>query len=485
MSPETETTTSSGGESSVLSIFAALAAVGAFFIASIAVVVVATKEASGGGASSGASAPVAVTAKEFSFTPKNLTVQKGGSLAITNAGSQVHNVEVTGGPKSADIAGGASGSLDLASMDVGSFEYFCAIPGHKESGMVGTLTISEDAPAEVGGSATGQPVDSGAEHASEVYEEGDRKMTENLDAFLAANLEGKAITEGVGNQILEPTTIEADGTRVFDLEAKIVDWQVDGTKTVKAWTYNGMVPAPWIKVPQNTKVRMNLKNSLPAASDIHWHGIDVPNAMDGVAPLTQPYVKPGESFVYEFTTTDRPQLGMYHPHNHGQIAVPNGMMGIFQVGDVPIPRGQTISGKEIPANVVLAQEIPMVVNDAGVIGLTLNGKGYPATAAVVSQVGDWSAVHYLNEGLLIHPMHLHGMPQLVVAKDGIPLENPYWLDTVNVAPGERYTVLVNTTEANIGAWAFHCHILNHAENDDGLFGMVTAWVVPDPNAPAG
>ena len=125
----------------------------------------------------------------------------------------------------------------------------------------------------------------------------------------------------------------------------------------------------------------------------------------------------------------------------------------------------------------------MVLNDAGVIGLSLNGKGYPATAPISAKPGDVLLVHYYNEGLLAHPMHLHHVPTLVVAKDGIPLDSPYWLDTLNVAPGERYSLLIMPTTNDIGVWAWHCHILNHAENDDGLFGMVTALVVADPNAP--
>ena len=81
----------------------------------------------------------------------------------------------------------------------------------------------------------------------------------------------------------------------------------------------------------------------------------------------------------------------------------------------------------------------------------------------------------MNEGTQIHPMHLHGMPQLVIAKDGYPLANPSIEDTVTVAPGERYTVLV--TPPSPGTWVWHCHILPHAENDNGMFGMVTALVV--------
>jgi FtsP/CotA-like multicopper oxidase with cupredoxin domain len=60
----------------------------------------------------------------------------------------------------------------------------------------------------------------------------------------------------------------------------------------------------------------------------------------------------------------------------------------------------------------------MVLNDAGVIGLSLNGKSFPATAPIVANNGDWILVHYFNEGFQIHPMHLHGLPGMVVAKDG-------------------------------------------------------------------
>ena len=137
------------------------------------------------------------------------------------------------------------------------------------------------------------------------------------------------------------------------------------------------------------------------------------------------------------------------------------------------------------ADLEVAQEIPMVLNDAGTIGLSLNGKSFPATEPYVATEGDWLVYHYYNEGLQIHPMHQHGVPQLVVAKDGFPLPQPYFADTVNVAPGERYSVLVRPTEAHAppvdsespAYWAFHCHILTHAERHDGMFGMVTIFAV--------
>ena len=74
-------------------------------------------------------------------------------------------------------------------------------------------------------------------------------------------------------------------------------------------------------------------------------------------------------------------------------------------------------------------------------------------------------------------MHLHGFEQIVIAKDGEPLDHPYAADTVLVAPGERYTVIFNANAP--GTWVWHCHILNHVESPDGMFGMVTAVIVKE------
>lgn len=84
---------------------------------------------------------------------------------------------------------------------------------------------------------------------------------------------------------------------------------------------------------------------------------------------------------------------------------------------------------------------------------------------------------------MMHPWHLHGMPMQVVARDGYELgAAAFRCDTLGVNPGERWDVVVDCTDP--GAWAFHCHILPHAEGRDGMFGMVTALVVQDATAAA-
>jgi plastocyanin len=465
----------------MLSLIAAFVSVGAFFFSGLAIVVVATIDGGSSGSSGVAAeaAPIPVTLSEFKIAPAAIAAASGHvQLQITNSGSQTHNVSVVGVKKSPDIAAGKTGTLDLGELKAGTYQVLCEIPGHADSGMKATLTVTDGGAPSAGSPGGSTDAMAGMDHSSTDYAAMDKRMADGMKKGLDTFVKGNA-TKGVGNQLLKPT-VEADGTKVFTLESSIIDWEVSPGKTVKAWAYNGMVPGPWIRTEPNDHVKVTIKNSLPVSTDIHFHGISTPFDMDGVAPLTQKEIAVGETYTYEWTNVGHSELGMYHAHDHGQVAVLNGMFAVFQVGDVVLPAGQTINGVTVPANVKPAQELPMVLNDAGVIGLSLNGKAYPATAPVVANPGDAILVHYYNEGLLAHPMHLHHVPQLVVAKDGFPLAQPYFVDTLNIAPGERYSVLLLPTTNDIGVWAWHCHILNHAENDDGLFGMVSALIVNDP-----
>jgi FtsP/CotA-like multicopper oxidase with cupredoxin domain len=349
--------------------------------------------------------------------------------------------------------------------------------------MVATLVITDGSAASNEAAADGSHSGGGYDIASlestdPVAQRINQKFMDDMDAGIATFLEnaGKYASGEMktGNQILEPEILP-DGTKKFSLTAAITDWQVAPGKVVKAWTYNGMVPGPWIKMDPGDKVQVELRNELPISTDIHWHGIDVPNDQDGVGGITQPYIEPNTSFTYEFTVTDQPQLAMYHAHFHGQEAVLNGLFSVAQVGDVELPEPGRYGYFDVPADIEVSQEIPMVLNDAGVIGLSLNGKAFPDTEPIFAKQGDWILLHYYNEGLVGHPMHLHSQPQLVIAKDGFPLEAPYQMDTLWVSPGERYSVLIRADRP--GTWAFHCHVLNHAESDEGLIGMVTAMVV--------
>jgi manganese oxidase len=401
---------------------------------------------------------------EFAITG-DLEIPAGTvQIELENVGSMVHNLAFENGATSVDVDPGETVTFDVGRLEPGTYTIYCAISGHRAAGMEARLVVGDSA-------AEGSTSSEGG-HDEMTPAQMDQMMIDSMLAFPAE-------TEGVGNQPLEPTEVRADGTKVFDLTASIIDWEVAPGEIVEAWSYNGQVPGPWIRLDVGDRVEINVTNETTLGTDVHWHGISTPNDMDGVSPYTQDPIAPGETFTYAFEA-ERPAIGMYHAHLHSQISVPNGMFAPFTIGATPLPAGQTVAGVEIPEDLEVVREIPMVLNDAGTIGLSLNGKSFPATEPYVVTEGDWLVYHYYNEGLQTHPMHQHQFPQLVFAKDGIPLDHPYWADTVNVAPGERYSVLLNPDRA--GTWVWHCHILNHVESEEGMFGMVTALIV-EPATP--
>jgi manganese oxidase len=290
---------------------------------------------------------------------------------------------------------------------------------------------------------------------------------DEMDAFHEAGVSAfPAETKGKGNQPLE---FEMDGdVKVFRLTCDIVpDWEFDVGKTVEAWTYNGVVPGPEIRVTEGDRVRVHVKNNLNESTAVHWHGLIVPNDQDGVPFVTQPPIKPGEEYTYEFTALEgNAGTHMYHSHNNSAKQVTMGLLGAF-----------TILPKDPSTRPAYDKEFLIVLNDGPIGGYSINGKSFPATEPLIAKKGERIMVRYYNEGLMIHPMHLHGMPQLVIAQDGWLLPQPYKCDTLNIAPGQRFEVLIDCTE--VGVWAFHCHILSHAEGDHGMFGMVTALSVEE------
>ena len=462
-------------------------------VAVIALVVVVVRTAPS--ASGSASTTVPVTLTEFTISPATITVPKGGSVAVTNAGSMAHNFTVANGPTTGDLAPGASATLELSSLAAGSYSVTCTIAGHEAAGMKATLVISTSAQnsmTEMPGMSSGstEQMASAADIANGTAPESAyRSMDDAMAAGMAGYVDaftkyGTGVpTAGRGNQPLTPT-LEADGFKHIDLRISVIDWEVTPGHTVKAWAYNDQVPGPAIRVEPGDRLRITLKNETPMAQDIHWHGVSTPYGQDGVAPLTQPMVEPGQTYTYEFTAPDHHEMGMYHPHNGGSISVVNGAYGQFQVGDVPLPDGRTVSGERLPDRITVTRAMPLVLNDGGNIGLTLNGKGFPATDPIVANVGETLQITYHNEGLMCHPMHLHHVKQLVIEKDDWALDQPYFVDTLTICPGERSTVLISPTADDVGIWAYHCHILTHAETDKGLAYMVTALVVP-PVPPKG
>ena len=273
-------------------------------------------------------------------------------------------------------------------------------------------------------------------------------------------------TEKVGNQPLEPT-IDGDW-KVFALDCSAFDWQIDARKEpVQAVGYNGTWPGPLLRVTEGDQVRAIVTNRLDETTGVHFHGQSVPNAMDGVPFITQPPIRPGESFSYEFVA--RPAGShMYHSHHNATDQVGRGLLGAFIVD----PRD---AAQRYDRKYGATLDIVWISNDS-LGGFTINGKGFPATAPIVASLGEKIVIRFMNEGVMMHPWHLHGMPMRIVARDGYQLGTAeFTCDTLGVNPGERWDAVIDCE--NPGVWAFHCHILPHAEGPDGMFGMVDALIV--------
>ena len=277
-------------------------------------------------------------------------------------------------------------------------------------------------------------------------------------------------TASRGGQPLEHSV--ENGVWVFSLEATPVRWEILPGTRVTAWTYNGTVPGPEIRVPYGQRVRIEVTNSLPDDTTVHWHGIDVPNAMDGVPDVTQEPIAPGKSFTYEFEAlpAGRDSAGgtfLYHSHVDEDRQFGLGLSGAFVIEPKRPQRydvERTVAIQEWTLDPMSGETWP-AMEMTGMLPnfFTLNGKSYPATETVKMKVGQRALFRLVGAGSFTHPMHLHGTDFTVVAKDGHPLASPFKADVIQVGSGERYDIRFSPTRP--GKWVFHCHIGHHLTND--------------------
>jgi len=151
---------------------------------------------------------------------------------------------------------------------------------------------------------------------------------------------------------------------------------------------------------------------------------------------SQPPVKPGQKFTYEFVAKN-PGTHMYHSHINAMKQVGSGMLGAF-----------IIEPKDTSSYPKYDKEYTMVLNDT-LLGFTINGKGFPATEALTAKQGERLLIRFMNEGNMNHPMHLHGVPMQVYARDGYPLPQPYLCDTLDVAFFAAYGPYPNLATAQL------------------------------------
>jgi len=272
-----------------------------------------------------------------------------------------------------------------------------------------------------------------------------------------------------GGQMLTP---HLDGTvKVFDLEASVISWSILRGERVAAYAINGQVPGPTLRIRQGDRVRIRLTNHLPETTTLHWHGLVVPNAMDGPAEITQRPVPPGGTFTYEFTAR---QAGtyFYHSHDHADRQQGLGLYGALII-DPQTPASTQAYDAEYTVQLQewLEREgltYPAMPMEGGLPNFfTINGKAYPDTDTINLRLGQRLLVRFIgSNNNFVHPMHIHGGPFRVIAIDGNPLAESaqFDADTVNVGPGQRYDVVWTAREP--GTWLLHCHIPHHTTNDN-------------------
>jgi FtsP/CotA-like multicopper oxidase with cupredoxin domain/uncharacterized membrane protein len=278
----------------------------------------------------------------------------------------------------------------------------------------------------------------------------------------------QALADARGDKPLEARL--DGGTKVYDLEMAVTRWNILPYVRVAAYAFNGQVPGPRIRITEGDRVRFIVRNSLPEPATVHWHGLILPNGMDGPADITQAPIPPGGSFTYEFTAN---QAGTFFYHSH---ANPERQQGLGLYGALIIDPRQPMPLRYDKELVVQLQEwlykngytFPSMPMDGMQPNFfTINGKAYPETETVRLRVGERLLVRFIgSQSGFIHPMHIHGGPFTIVATDGvlIPEDARVTKDTVNVGPGERYDVIWEAREP--GKWLLHCHINHHTTNDN-------------------
>jgi FtsP/CotA-like multicopper oxidase with cupredoxin domain len=279
----------------------------------------------------------------------------------------------------------------------------------------------------------------------------------------------KAAIDARGDKPLEPR-IE-NGVKVFDIEASIIRWNILPDVSVQAYAYNRQVPGPRLQLTEGDHVRINFHNSLPDPTTVHWHGLIVPNEMDGPAKITQDPVPPSGNYIYEYTVG---QSGTYFYHSHDH---PDRQQGLGLYGAIIIAPKD--AAKEVKADIdytIQLQEwlkrewltYPAMLMEGGLPNyFTINGKSYPETDRVAMKVGQTIKIRFIGtNNNFVHPMHVHGGSFQVVALDGETLADTarYLADTVNVGPGQRYDVI--WTARKPGKWLVHCHIPHHTTNNN-------------------
>ena len=288
------------------------------------------------------------------------------------------------------------------------------------------------------------PADSDGEASEGGDGEGVASTLDRSQASVARSARGRLDAVGYA----APITPSGRVVEVSLVAARSTASIVDGTET-EVWAYNGTVPGPEIRVELGDTVRVELRNELPQPTSIHWHGIRVPNAMDGVPGLNQDPIPPGGSFVYEFTPPDAGTY-WYHSHQRGNEQLERGLYGAIVVED--------------PSDPPYSQDLVWLIDDWLID--TNDGRLDPDFDSMVDvhHSGRWGNVRGINgmtndsvqvapgERIRVRMVNAstarivrpsfgdRALDALVVAVDGLPADRPLPFDGFDLAPGNRVDV---------------------------------------------
>ena len=272
-----------------------------------------------------------------------------------------------------------------------------------------------------------------------------------------------------------------NGIKVFDLTVGHVRTEFIPGRVVDAWGFNGSVPGPTIQVIEGDRVRLNVINKLPEPFSMHWHGLEIPNDMDGMPGISQDLIPPGGTFAYEFTLK---QNGTFFYHSHMPMQEMMGLIGLFIIHPrtAHTPRvdrdfGIILQGWALLPNNTIPNSLAMEFN-----WLTMNGKAGPATTPMLCTLGERVRIRIVNLSMDHHPIHMHGHQFYVTGTEGGRIR------TTAVEPAN--TVLVGVAQArdiefvadNPGDWHLHCHLPHHMMNQ--MVSMVGPLMMSHANTPA-
>jgi manganese oxidase len=255
----------------------------------------------------------------------------------------------------------------------------------------------------------------------------------------------------------------------YHLVAEPVVREIAPGMKANLWGYNGQSPGPTIEAVEGDKVRIYVTNRLPEHTTVHWHGMLLPNGMDGIGGLTQPHIKPGKTFVYEFALTKSGTF-MYHPHADEMVQMAMGMMGFFVVH----PRDPQFMRVDRDFVFLLnafdidpGSYVPKVNTMLEFNLWCWNSRVFPGIDHLVVAKGDRVRVRMGNLTMTNHPIHMHGHHFAVSCTDGgwVP-ESARWPEAGIEVPVGTMRAFDFVADAP-GDWAIHCHKSHHTMNAMG------------------